>query len=277
MKVKLKTGLIVLLTLIFSASLGYLVRQLYEGHKAESAFQSLAEQMSDMETEAETENLEEAETSETEEVPESRAASDEPIPLPVIKKGTRKTRTTMEVATEVTETEGENSPSAGVTEAEIQTTAPSVSAPPATRPIKTPSTADNQPRFYNNIPNCVGWLRIEGTAINCPVMQSKNDPDFYLRHAVSGEYSFAGVPYLDYRCEVGISNHLVIYGHNMKNGTISCLQRITGRSGDPCCTASNPAILRLSMWLPRRSAMSVVKRTGPCSGLIPGLNGAPVS
>ena len=221
MKSKNKIGMTVLLMIVFTASLGYLMRQLYEGHKAESAFQSLAEQMSEMETEAESKSSEEAEASESEEVLESSAASDKPIPLPVIKKGTRKTWATMEeTTTEVTEPEGENPPSAGVTEAETQTAVPSVSVPTVARPVSTPSAPGNQPRFYNNIPNCIGWLRIEGTAINYPVMQSKNDPDFYLHHAVSGEYSFAGVPYLDYRCEVGVSNHLVIYGHNMKNGTM---------------------------------------------------------
>ena len=51
-------------------------------------------------------------------------------------------------------------------------------------------------------------------------MQSKDNPEFYLHHAVSGEYSYPGVPFLDARCEAGVSNHLVIYGHNMKNGTM---------------------------------------------------------
>ena len=34
-----------------------------------------------------------------------------------------------------------------------------------------------------------------------------------------GEYSQSGVPFLDYRCSLD-SGNLLIYGHNMKNGTM---------------------------------------------------------
>ena len=107
----------------------------------------------------------------------------------------------------------------GVTEPE-----PSVPTEPPIVPQPPRETVETQPAvhspYYKGIRNCVGWLRIDGTAINYPVMQSRDDPEFYLHHAVSGEYSYPGVPFLDARCEIGGSNHLIIYGHNMKNGTM---------------------------------------------------------
>lgn len=74
----------------------------------------------------------------------------------------------------------------------------------------------------------VGWLSIEGTNLDLPVMQTGPDrADFYLRHDFNGEYSVYGVPYLDEGCTLSdeaVSSNLVIYGHNMKTGTIfGCL------------------------------------------------------
>ena len=66
----------------------------------------------------------------------------------------------------------------------------------------------------------VGWIFIEGTEINYPVMQTRNNPDYYLKHSFEKTWSDYGVPYVDEACTVGISNNLVIYGHNMKNGSM---------------------------------------------------------
>ena len=69
-------------------------------------------------------------------------------------------------------------------------------------------------------PNVVGWLYCEGTPINYPVMQS-NDNDYYLRRLPGGTYNTAGSLFADYRCgEIGETNNYIIYGHNMKNGTM---------------------------------------------------------
>ena len=68
----------------------------------------------------------------------------------------------------------------------------------------------------------VGWIAIEGTNINYPVMQTPNNPDFYLKHDFNKEFSNYGVPYIDEGCAVGISNNLTIYGHHMNNGSMFC-------------------------------------------------------
>jgi sortase B len=67
--------------------------------------------------------------------------------------------------------------------------------------------------------DCIGWLCIPDTTINYPVMHTPNNPQKYLRRSFYGEYSQSGVPFLDGRCIPGTTN-LIIYGHNMKNGTM---------------------------------------------------------
>jgi sortase B len=65
----------------------------------------------------------------------------------------------------------------------------------------------------------VGWLCIPDTDINYPVMHTPDDPAKYLRRDFRGEYSESGVPFLDFRCSLD-SDNLIIYGHNMMNGTM---------------------------------------------------------
>lgn len=66
----------------------------------------------------------------------------------------------------------------------------------------------------------VGWITIDGTNINYPVMWTPNNPYYYLKHSFEKEYSDFGVPYLDEDCVPGESNNYVIYGHHMKNETM---------------------------------------------------------
>lgn len=65
----------------------------------------------------------------------------------------------------------------------------------------------------------VGWLRIQGTGIDYPVMYTPNSPDFYLDHNFNKESSVYGVPYIAEDCSPTIpSDNLIIYGHHIKNG-----------------------------------------------------------
>ena len=65
----------------------------------------------------------------------------------------------------------------------------------------------------------IGWLCIPETDINYPVMHTPDNPEKYLRRNFQGEYSESGVPFLDSRCALD-SDNLIIYGHNMMNGTM---------------------------------------------------------
>ncbi|MQN01929.1 MAG: class B sortase [bacterium LCO1.1] len=68
--------------------------------------------------------------------------------------------------------------------------------------------------------NLIGWLRIDGTDINYPVMQSK-DNSYYLTHSFDGKNSTAGALFMDYRSDaVNPTTNTIIYGHNMNNGSM---------------------------------------------------------
>lgn len=64
-----------------------------------------------------------------------------------------------------------------------------------------------------------GWLKIEGTEIDYPIMHTPNAPEYYLHRDFQGNYASMGVPFLDAACYDTCQNYL-IYGHNMKNGTM---------------------------------------------------------
>lgn len=68
-------------------------------------------------------------------------------------------------------------------------------------------------------PDFFGWLTIEETKLDYPVMFTPTDPERYLRRGFDGAYAVSGVPFLDGGWFEGC-NHYLIYGHNMKNGTM---------------------------------------------------------
>lgn len=86
-------------------------------------------------------------------------------------------------------------------------------------PTEEPAAERNIPKLIAANTDCIGWLSIDGTNISYPVMHTPHDPQKYLRRNFYGEYSQSGVPFLDGRCSTD-SGNLIIYGHNMKNGTM---------------------------------------------------------
>jgi sortase B len=72
--------------------------------------------------------------------------------------------------------------------------------------------------FMQN-PDMVGWIAIDGTTIDYPVMQTPNNPNFYLKHGFDKAYSDYGVPYAAEACGIDPqSDNITIYGHHMKSG-----------------------------------------------------------
>lgn len=77
--------------------------------------------------------------------------------------------------------------------------------------------------LYQQNSDLAGWIRIEDTNINYPVMHTPDNPDFYLKHGFDKEYSDYGCPYVQENCDVQLpSNNVIIYGHHMKNGSMFC-------------------------------------------------------
>lgn len=91
--------------------------------------------------------------------------------------------------------------------------------------------SDYQDLYLQNN-DMVGWIKIEDTKINYPVMQSKDNPNFYLKHGFDKAYTDYGCPYVQENCDVDIpSDNLIIYGHNMKDSSmLSGLMKYTDKS-----------------------------------------------
>lgn len=69
-------------------------------------------------------------------------------------------------------------------------------------------------------PDIKAWLTIPGTIIDYPVLQSSAmDPEHYLRRNYDNSWRMAGSLFFQYDCESD-SRNLVIYGHNMSDGSM---------------------------------------------------------
>lgn len=72
-------------------------------------------------------------------------------------------------------------------------------------------------KLYNTNSDIVAWIRIENTNIDYPVMQTKNNPNYYLRKNFYKQYSYLGTPYLAESCDINASDNFIIYGHHINN------------------------------------------------------------
>lgn len=69
-------------------------------------------------------------------------------------------------------------------------------------------------------PELIGWLEIPNTIINYPVLQGK-DNSFYVNHNYQKEKKQSGSIFIDADFNFDPrSTNMIIYGHNMKNGTM---------------------------------------------------------
>lgn len=69
-------------------------------------------------------------------------------------------------------------------------------------------------------PDVVGWLTIEGTGIEYPVVQA-GDNKYYLKHIFTGERNRAGCIFLDCNNASDFSDpNSVVYGHQLNDGSM---------------------------------------------------------
>lgn len=73
--------------------------------------------------------------------------------------------------------------------------------------------------LYKKNPDFFGWLKIEGTVIDYPVMYTPRDSEYYLHRDFYGNYSDSGMLFIDGECPAD-GNYYLIYGHHMNNGTM---------------------------------------------------------
>lgn len=87
------------------------------------------------------------------------------------------------------------------------------------RKTSVPVIRHDIPLLISQNSDCIGWISIGNTAVDYPVMHTPDRPQKYLRMNFHQQYSDSGVPFLDYRCTLD-SDNLIVYGHNMRNGTM---------------------------------------------------------
>ncbi len=70
-------------------------------------------------------------------------------------------------------------------------------------------------------PHIYAWLTIPDTTIDYPIVQHPDQPDYYLTHNLDGSTGYPGCIYTQpINDKDWTDNHTVIYGHNMRNGTM---------------------------------------------------------
>lgn len=84
--------------------------------------------------------------------------------------------------------------------------------------VQLPDVLDEYKTLYEKNKKLIGWLKIDDTIIDYPVMQT-SDNEYYLEHNFNQEYDKNGSLFLDCDCNVyPRSTNLIIYGHHMKSG-----------------------------------------------------------
>lgn len=127
---------------------------------------------------------------------------------------------------------------------------PKPSSPAATEPVetepeqvlitvrdpKTGGTTQVLPEYiqlYTRNSDLVGWLSIDGTKINYPVMQTGIDrPNYYLERSFEKKYSVHGSIYINEAADVfKPSDNLTFYGHRMSDDSMFAqLSRYTDKA-----------------------------------------------
>lgn len=75
---------------------------------------------------------------------------------------------------------------------------------------------DNLKKINSDV---VGWIKVNGTNINYPFVQSK-DNKYYLTHSFSKSYNNAGLVFLDYRNNNINNRNTIIYAHGRTDKTM---------------------------------------------------------
>lgn len=73
--------------------------------------------------------------------------------------------------------------------------------------------------LYLSNNDMVGWIKIDGTKIDYPVMYNSESNAYYLHRNFKKENSSDGIPFMDYQCTPNeFGDNVIIYAHNLRNG-----------------------------------------------------------
>ena len=100
-------------------------------------------------------------------------------------------------------------------------------------PEQTAEMTQKMEEVFTMNDDCGGWLKIDGTVIDYPVMQTPRDEQYYLNRDFNGKYSAYGCIIADTDSVIGTGTaaegytdgskpgtNIILHGHNMKNGTM---------------------------------------------------------
>lgn len=84
--------------------------------------------------------------------------------------------------------------------------------------VETPDILPEYELIHQKNQRLIGWVKIDGTIVDYPVMQTVNN-EYYLDHNFNQEEDRNGCIFMDYQCDVikGCDN-IILYGHHMKSG-----------------------------------------------------------
>ncbi len=81
-----------------------------------------------------------------------------------------------------------------------------------------PDVLDEYKLLLNKNRRLIGWITIDDTKIDYPVMQTV-DNEYYLDHNLEQQYDKNGAIFMDKDCDVlAPSTNLILYGHHMQSG-----------------------------------------------------------
>ena len=84
--------------------------------------------------------------------------------------------------------------------------------------IELPDVLNDYKTLYNKNKKLIGWLKIDDTIIDYPVMQTSNN-EYYLDHNFNQEKDNNGSIFMDTECVAyPRSQNLILYGHHMRSG-----------------------------------------------------------
>ena len=124
-----------------------------------------------------------------------------------------------------------NQASAAATEATETEPAEEETKPEETTEATEPKMIAGYEEIYNQNNDLVGWIKLEGTKLNYPVMQSPEDPNFYLYRDFDKKDSTRGSVYAWGEADIEEpSDNITIFGHNMADGSMfNCLGAYTSK------------------------------------------------
>lgn len=110
-----------------------------------------------------------------------------------------------------------------------ETTVPAETTEP-TEPTE-PGILPGYKEIYEMNNDVVGWIKMEGTKMDYPVMQTPSNPNYYLNRDFEKKNSKRGSIYAKEECDINTpSDNITLFGHNMQDGSMfACLDSYTSK------------------------------------------------